>query len=357
MTDLPNLDGTLLNGTSLNGTSLNGTLTDVAGIKVGHFTDPRRPTGCTVIRVEQGAVAAVDVRGAAPGTRETELLAPDCMVEKVHAIVLAGGSAFGLDAASGVMRWLEEQGYGLPIASSRVPIVPAAILFDLLIGDPSIRPDAQAGYKACAAASRQAVPQGSVGAGTGAVIGKLFGVERAMKGGLGSASLRINGVTIAALVAVNAIGDVRDPANGQLLAGALSHDRLSFADTAAMLRAGQLPGQKLSAGSATTIGVVATDALLSKAQAQRMAMTAHDGYARTISPAHTQWDGDTIFALATGQRQAAPLSIATLDASYIAMLSAEVMAQAVINAIKSATRVHGAGVPDLPVFSERAHRP
>lgn len=323
---------------------LNGTLTDVPGVKVGHFTDPRRPTGCTVVRVEQGAVAGVDVRGAAPGTRETELLSPTCSVERIHALLLSGGSAFGLDAASGVMRWLDENGHGLSIGATRVPIVPAAILFDLLVGDARIRPDAAAGYAACAAAGEAPVAQGSVGAGAGAVVGKLFGPARAMKGGIGSASLRVHGVTVAALVAVNAIGDVRDPLDGRLLAGALNADRSCFADTAAALRAGLLPAQVHSAGGATTIGVVATDATLTKAQAQRVAMSAHDGLARTISPVHTPWDGDTLFALSTCR--------STLDPAFVGMLAAEVMARAVVNAVRTATRVHGPGVPELPVCGE-----
>lgn len=324
---------------------MNGTLTDVAGIKVGHFTDARRPTGCTVIRVEQGATAGVDVRGAAPGTRETDLLDPSCAVDQVHAIVLAGGSAFGLDAATGVMRWLEEHGFGFPIGPARVPIVPAAILFDLMVGDHTIRPDAAAGYAACAAASDAAVAQGSVGAGAGASIGKLFGPQAAMKGGLGSASIRVHGVTVAALVAVNALGDVLDPSTGRVLAGARGADGRSLIDTASALRQGRLPLMQ-SVGAATTIGVVATDATLTKSQVQKMAQTAHDGLARTISPLHTLWDGDTVFALATGRMQT------PMNAAVFSMLAAEVMALAVVSAIKHATRVSGPGVPDLPTWGD-----
>ncbi len=324
---------------------LNGTLTDVAGIKVGHFTDPRRPTGCTVIRTEDGATAGVDVRGASPGTRETDVLDPGCRVDQIHSILLSGGSAFGLDAATGVMRWLEEQGYGLPVGPARVPIVPAAILFDLMLGDHRIRPDAAAGYAACAAATDAAVAQGSVGAGAGASIGKLMGPQRGMKGGLGSASIRIHGVTVAALVAVNALGDVIDPFSGQLMAGARTIDGKRLAGTADALRRGVLPMMP-GIGTATTIGVVATDACLDKAQAQRMAQTAHDGLARSINPVHTQWDGDTLFALATHRAKQ------TLDVSILSMLSAEVMAQAVVNAIRHATRVSGPGVPELPTWHE-----
>lgn len=324
---------------------LNGTLTDVTGIKVGHFTDSRRPTGCTVIRTEEGVTAGVDVRGASPGTRETDVLDPVCRVDQVHAILLSGGSAFGLDAATGVMRWLDEHGYGLPVGPTRVPIVPAAILFDLMIGDHRIRPDAAAGYAACAAASSLAVEQGSVGAGAGASIGKLMGSHNAMKGGLGSASIRIHGVTVAALVAVNALGDVVDPANGQLLAGARAADGKSLVGTADVLRRGVLPMMP-GVGTATTIGVVATDAKLDKAQAKKMAQTAHDGLARSISPVHTQWDGDTVFSLATNRAKQ------SLDAAILGMLSAEVMAQAVVNAIRAATRVSGRGVPNLPTWYE-----
>ncbi len=324
---------------------LNGTLTDVDGIKVGHFTDTRRPTGCTVIRTEEGATAAVDVRGASPGTRETDVLDPSCRIDCVHAILLSGGSAFGLDAATGVMRWLDEHGFGVLVGPARVPIVPAAILFDLTLGDYRIRPDAAAGYAACAVASVAPVPQGSVGAGAGATVGKLLGPLRGMKGGLGCASIRWHGVTVAALVAVNALGDVIDPANGQVLAGARTVDGLELANTADALRRGLLPVRP-AVGSATTIGVVATDARLDKSQAKRMAQTAHDGLARSINPVHTQWDGDTVFALATHRAQG------SIDAAVLSMLAAEVMAQAVIHAIKSATRVSGPGVPDLPAWHD-----
>ena len=212
-------------------------LTAVAGLSVGHFTDARRPTGCTVVLCEGGAVCGVDVRGAAPGTRETELLSPVNAVEKVHAVLLSGGSAFGLDAAGGVMRWLDERGIGVAVGPKRadgraatVPIVPAAILFDLWVGDASIRPDAAAGYAACDAATREAVAEGNVGAGAGASIGKLFGIGRAMRGGLGTASITVGGITVAALVAVNAMGDVVDPATGRIVAGARADDGRGFFD-------------------------------------------------------------------------------------------------------------------------------
>ncbi len=313
-----------------------GTLTDVAGLEVGHFTDTLRPTGCSVVIAREGAVAGVDVRGAAPGTRETDLLQPGNLVEKVHAVLLSGGSAWGLDAASGVMRWLEEHTIGLQTGYGLVPIVPAAVVFDLGVGDARIRPDAQAGYQACAAASRLPSAQGNVGAGAGALVGKLFGIARAMKGGVGSASLTVDGTTVAALVVCNAMGDVFDPANGQLLAGARTANGKSLLNARDALLAGQLSGEKphtLMAGTNTTIGVVATDAVLTKPQAQRLAQVAHDGLARSINPVHTQLDGDTLFALGTGHsgKTANPLLLATM--------AAEVTARAVVNAVWAARGV------------------
>ena len=316
-----------------------GTLTDVAGLEVGHFTDARRPTGCSVVMAREGAVAGVDVRGAAPGTRETDLLQPGNLVEKVHAVLLSGGSAWGLDAASGVMRWLEDNNIGLQTGYGLVPIVPAAVVFDLGVGDARIRPDAQSGYQACVAASRQpSLPsaQGNVGAGAGALVGKLFGLARAMKGGVGSASLTVDGITVAALVVCNAMGDVFDPVNGQLLAGARTADGAALLGTRDALLAGQMAGatpHALLAGTNTTIGVVATDAVLTKPQAQRLAQVAHDGLARAINPVHTQLDGDTLFALSTGHsgKTANPLLLATL--------AAEVTARAVVNAVWAARGV------------------
>ena len=322
-----------------------GSLTDVRGLRVGHFTDEQRPTGCTVIIAPAGAVAGVDVRGAAPGTRETELLSPLNAIDHVHAVLLAGGSAFGLDAAGGVMRWLEEHGIGLQVGPARVPIVPAAILFDLWVGDASIRPDAASGYAACVAATTDPVAQGNVGAGTGASIGKLFGIHRAMRGGLGSASITVGGITVAALVAVNAIGDVIDPSTGEPIAGARSEDGQRLQGTMASMRRGELMAPLL-AGSATTLGVVATDAVLTKAQANKMAQMAHDGFARSINPVHTMSDGDTIFALATGASgQAATLTL-------IGALGAEVVATAVVRAVRAATRLSGPGLPELPCAND-----
>jgi L-aminopeptidase/D-esterase-like protein len=318
-----------------------GSLTDVAGLRVGHFTDPRRPTGCTVVLADGGAVAGVDVRGAAPGTRETELLSPLNAVEQVHAILLAGGSAFGLDAAGGVMRWLDERGIGVEVGAVTVPIVPAAILFDRWVGDPRIRPDAAAGYAACDAATSLPPAEGSVGVGAGAAVGKLFGIDRAMKGGVGTASIRVAGVTVAALVAVNAVGDVVDPRTGALVAGARTADgRHLLGSTDALLR-GDIPAA-FQAGGATTIGVVATDAVLTKAQAGKLAQMAHDGLARSINPVHTQSDGDTLFALATGRSGLTP------HLTLLGIAAAEVTALAVLRAVMLAESVHGPGLPDLP---------
>lgn len=322
-------------------------VTDVRGLRVGHFTDARRPTGCTVILAEEGAVAGVDVRGAAPGTRETDLLEPGNLVEQVHAVLLSGGSAFGLDAAGGVVRWLEERGIGLMVGPARVPIVPAAILFDLLVGDPRVRPDAQAGYAACEAAHAHAPAQGSVGAGAGATVGKLFGVERAMKGGIGSASLRVGAVTVGAIVAVNAVGDVVDPESGRVLAGARTPDGLAPLRTADAMLRGQWPAASApvaSPGAATTIGLVATDAVLDKAQARKLAQLAHDGLARSIDPVHTLYDGDTIFALATGATGV------RADPTVLGVAAACVTAAAVLRGIVNAS---GIDLPGLRLPSAR----
>lgn len=312
-----------------------GAITDVAGIEVGHCTDARRPTGCTVIIARQGAVAGVDVRGGAPGTRETDLLRPGNLVEQVHAIVLAGGSAWGLDAVSGAMQWLEKHGIGLPVGFGLVPIVPAAVLFDLAVGDARIRPDARAGYQACVAASAQAPAEGNVGAGAGALVGKLFGLPCAMRGGIGSASLTVDGVTVGAIVACNAMGDVLDPATGLLLAGARTPDGLALRNSRDALLAGATP-QPLLAGTNTTIGVIATDAILTKAQAHRLAQVAHDGLARSINPVHTLLDGDTLFALGTGQAGK------TASMLLLSTLAAEVTARAVVRAVRAA-KAFGAG--------------
>ena len=325
---------------------MHSSITDVAGIEVGHFTDSRRPTGCTVVLARGSAVGGVDVRGAAPGTRETDLLAPHNLVERVHGILLAGGSAWGLDAAGGVMRWLDERGIGLAVGPARVPLVPAAVLFDLPLGDQRIRPDADAGYAACQAASRSAPAQGCVGAGAGAVVGKVFGLERAMKGGIGTASVTVDGVTVGAIVACNALGDVIDPDTGQVIAGARTADGRSLLDTRRALLRGEL-AQPMLAGSNTTIGVIATDAVLTKVQAGRLATQGHDGLARAIDPCHTLSDGDTLFALATGESGRNP-GMMTLGA-----MAAQACTLAVVRAIRAARGVT-IGALHLPAAGELA---
>ena len=322
-----------------------GSITRVAGIEVGHFTDTRRPTGCTVVMAREGAVAGVDVRGAAPGTRETDLLHPSNLVDKVHAIMLAGGSAWGLEAATGAVRWLEERGVGLDVAVGRLPIVPAAVLFDLLVGDMRIRPDAAAGYAACAAASSADPAEGNVGAGAGAAVGKVFGIQHAMKGGVGTASITVDGVTVGALIACNALGDVIDPDTAQVMAGARTDDGRALRDTRRALLRGQ-PPQPLLAGTNTTIGVVATDAILTKAQAHRLAIAAHDGLARSINPVHTMSDGDTLFSLGTGRAGK------SLGMMVLATMAAEATALATVRAVQAARSVTTAYGLYLPAMAD-----
>jgi L-aminopeptidase/D-esterase-like protein len=310
-----------------------GGLTDVPGIKVGHHTMSGRPTGCTVILAERGAIAAVDVRGAAPATRETDLLDPVNTVQIAHAVVLSGGSAFGLDAASGVMRYLEERKIGFAFGPAHVPIVPAAALFDLSVGDGRIRPNADCGYQAARIASEGAVREGNVGAGAGATVGKSAGRERAMKGGVGTASMTMpDGLIVAALVATNGLGDVIDPSTGQIVAGARTADGRGFADARALMRAGSL---RFQTAENTTLGVVATNATLTKVEAKRVSEMAHDGYARAIVPSHTPVDGDTIFTLATGSRTG------RADAGLVGVLAADVVAHAILRAVRAAESIAG----------------
>ena len=322
-----------------------GSITDVEGIRVGHFTDPRRPTGCTVILYERGAVAGVDVRGSAPGTRETDLLKPWNLVDKVNAIVLSGGSAFGLDAASGVVRYLDERGFGFSLGGAPpVPIVPAAVLFDLTVGDPKIRPTAQSGYDACTKATSGPVPEGNVGAGAGATVGKLLG-NKPMKGGIGSTSIKLpNGIVVAAIVAVNCVGDVHDPSTGQIIAGALNADGKSFLNITETLKrgAGVSAGRGSgSAGENTTIGVVATNARFDKTEMTKIAQMAHDGFARAISPSHTMYDGDTIFAMSTGTSPVAA------NVTGIGALAAEAVSGAIVRGVMAAV-----GIPGYPGWRE-----
>ena len=313
-------------------------ITDVRGIEVGHAQDEEALTGCTVIICRKGAVAGVDVRGGAPGTRETDLLNPVNLVEKVHAVVLSGGSAFGLDAATGVMRYLEEQKIGFNVGVARVPIVPSAILFDLNLGRADVRPDAAMGYRAASVASSDVPAEGNAGVGMGASVGKMFGLSLAMKSGVGTASIDIGGgVVVGALVAVNAWGDVVDPQTNQIIAGLRSGNvgplrvgkKEHFADTLAMLKSAvgrNILG--LASRANTVIGAVATNARLTKAQATKVAQMAQDGIARTIRPAHMMMDGDVIFALAAGARKA--------DVSSVGAFAAEAMAAAVVRAVKMA---------------------
>ena len=322
-------------------------ITDVPGICVGHAQNDLALTGCTVVLCEAGAVGGVDQRGGAPGTRETDLLRPVHLVERVHAVVLAGGSAFGLDAASGVVRFLEERGAGFDTRIARVPIVPAAILYDLAVGDARVRPDAAMGYQACQNASAGLPAEGNVGAGTGATVGKILGLSQAMKAGIGTASARIGaGVVVGAIVAVNAFGDVIDPASGEIIAGARSADlgplRVGapgyFADTLQVMKT--LVG-RASLGFATrehtVIGVIATNARLSKEEVNKVAQMAQAGVARTVRPAHTLFDGDTLFALATGRRR--------VDVNIVGAFAAEVTAQAIVRAVRTARPA--AGLPGL----------
>jgi L-aminopeptidase/D-esterase-like protein len=315
----------------------NATLTAVTGVRVGHYTLKERPTGCTVVLIDGDAVGGVSQRGGAPGTRETDLLNPLNMVDKVNAIVLAGGSAFGLEAATGTVRWLEEHNIGWPAGASRVPIVPAAILFDLGVGgNPKVRPTADCGYRAAEAATSSPVLEGSIGAGAGATVGKFGGAGRSTKSGVGTASIALpNGLVVAAMVAVNAIGDVIDPATGRVVAGVRNPDG-TFADARKILRRGATTPPP-RAGENTTIGVVATNATLSKSLVARMALMADDGYARAINPSHTSGDGDTIFSLATGRWEG------SADITVIGALAAEAMADAVVRAVTQATSV--AGIP------------
>ncbi len=305
-----------------------GGITEIEGFSVGVYTDREAATGVTVILAEEGARAAVDVRGSAPGTRETDLLRPSQLVEEVQAILLAGGSAFGLDAASGVMRYLEERGRGYVTGPLRVPIVPAAILFDLFIGDMNIRPDAEMGYQACLNASAGPVPEGSVGAGTGATVGKIYGPLQAVKSGQGSSSRRCGNLIVAALVAVNAFGDVLGR-GGELLAGPRNPETGVMERTAELMQGGSLSGFPGN----TTLGVVATNGCFSREALGKIAQMAHNGLARSIWPVHTMWDGDIIFSLSRGEVDA--------DISLAGTMAAEAVSAAVERAILTAASLCG----------------
>jgi L-aminopeptidase/D-esterase-like protein len=320
-------------------TAENETVTTVPGIRVGHATDPEGLTGCTVVICDGGAVGGVDQRGGAPGTRETDLLRPMHLVQEVHAVLLAGGSAFGLAAADGVMRHLVEQGIGFDAGVATVPIVPAAILFDLDLGDPAARPDAEMGAAACRAATDAPVPEGNVGAGTGATCGKILGIKRAMKSGVGTAAIDLGGgLVVGAIVAGNPFGDVVDPASGEILAGARKPLANEPADTLAVMR-GVVGKAALGFASNTVIGVVATNGRLTKEEANKVAQMAQDGIARAVRPAHTMFDGDTLFAMATGKKKA--------DVNLVGAYAAETVSRAIVRAVQAA---EGAG--GLPAWRD-----
>lgn len=320
-----------------------GGITDVKGIRVGHFTDARRPTGCTVLLLDPGTIVGYDVRGGAAGTRGTESLNLIHPAEDLQALFLSGGSGFGLDVGTGVTRYLEEQGRGVHLAGAVIPLVAGAIIFDLEIGDQHIRPNAEAGYQAAIAAITGPVAEGNVGAGAGASVGKLFGMDAAMKTGLGTASLRVGStdIVVGAIVAVNAVGDVYDPATAKIIAGARDLKQGGYLNTIEKIKHGyglELPAQS---STNTTIGILATNAKLDRVQVTKIAQMAHDGMARTINPVHTLWDGDTLFAAATGK------SDTRVNHSALGAIAAEVLATAIVRAVTQATSILG-----LPSYND-----
>ena len=313
-----------------------GNLCDVPGVLVGHATDHEALTGCTAVVFEEPAVVGVDVRGSSPGTRETDLLGPHGTVRRTHALLLTGGSAFGLAAAEGVVRFLEENDVGLDIGVARIPLVSAAVLFDLVVGDPGVRPGPEMGYEAASSAKSADFAQGSVGAGTGATVGKVLGLDGAMKGGVGSASVALEGgLVVGALAAVNAFGDVREPRTGRVLAGPRLEDG-TLGDTVELLPEAVA---RMGWGENTTLGIVATNAALEKRDANKVAQMAHDGFARTIEPVHTTVDGDVIFAASAGEVEAAT--------DVVGAWGARVMQEAIVRAVRTAQ-----GVPGIPSVSE-----
>ena len=320
---------------------MNDTITSVPGIEAGHYTDLENATGCTVVLCRKGAVGGVDVRGGSPGTRETNLLEPTRRVDQLFAVVLSGGSAFGLDAASGVMAWLEEQGTGFRVSPEViVPIVSSAIIYDLGLVNSRVRPGPDDGRAACEAASMDMLPEGTVGAGTGATVAKTGGTHRAVKGGLGTAAVRFpSGVTVAAVVAVNAIGGIWDYTAGQLVAGPRRDDG-TFDDPVGILLDGS-PSASPTGPVNTSIGVVATDAKLSREESNYLARVSHDGLAMSIRPCHTIRDGDTMFAMATGESEA------QVDLTSLGAAAVEATAQAVLRAVRKAT-----GLGGIPAVSE-----
>lgn len=307
-------------------------ITDIPGIKIGNEQDIDGATGCTVVICEKGACAGVDVRGGSPGTRETDLLNPLNMIDRVHAVLLSGGSAFGLDAASGIMQYLEEKHVGFDVGVTVVPIVSGAVLFDLTCGSPDVRPDKDMGYRACKNSEKNMLAEGNTGAGTGATVGKILGNEHAMKGGLGTYCVKVGELMVGAITAVNCLGDVIDPESGKIIAGALGGDGRTFADTENIMIS-QYSNRKNLFNGNTTIGVIITNGILNKSQANKVASMAHNGYARTIRPAHSMYDGDTIFTMATCKTEA--------DVNVVGLLAARVMEQAVVRAVKAASALHG----------------
>ena len=316
-----------------------GAITDVPGISVGHYTNAAAATGCTVVLCEDGAVGGADARGSAPGTRETDLLRPTALVNEVHAVLLSGGSAFGLDAAAGVMRRLEERGVGLQFGGAVIPIVPAAILFDLSVIRGDIRPAAADGYAACLNASSNGVAEGSVGAGTGATVAKLLGMQRAVKGGIGSAALDLgDGVIVGAIAAVNAVGGVYEHSAGRIIAGPRSERNGAMLDALELIASPNYAAYAASRRvppSNTTIGVVATNARLTKAQANKLASAAQDGVALAVRPSHLMSDGDTMFALATGKSTAEP------DMNRLIAAAAICVSQAIARGVETAETLGG----------------
>lgn len=309
-------------------------IVDVPGVKVGHADDQLARTGCTVILCEAGAVAGVDIRGGAPGSRETALLDPIYMVDRIHGILLTGGSAFGLDAAGGVMKYLEERGVGFDVGVTHVPIVPASVLFDLGVGDYKARPDSKMGYAACLSANHKEYREGLIGAGTGATVGKILGPNQAMEGGIGGWSIQVGELVVGAIVAVNAFGDIVDPRNGSIIAGArataLDVKDHSFINTLEYMKSSPTLKKNVFVEN-TTLGVIATNALLTKAEAKKVASMAHNAYATTIKPVHTQLDGDTIYAVSTGEIKA--------NINVVGLLAIEAMEMAILRAVKASNKI------------------
>ena len=307
-------------------------ITDIEGIRIGHAHDLEAATGCSVVIGEKGLTAGVDVRGGAPGTRETDLLDPVNLVEKIHAVLLSGGSAFGLEAASGVMQYLEERHIGFDGLVARIPIVCGAVLFDLAIGDHRVRPDKKMGYQACVNALNTECAEGCVGAGTGATVGKILGMARCMKSGLGACCIQTGHLKLGAMVAVNCLGDVIDPETGEILAGVLDKDRQTILNSEEIMIK-EYANRRMALGGNTTIGVIITNAKLTKSEANKVASMAHNGYGRTMRPAHSMFDGDTIFTVATVNVDA--------DVTVVGLLAARTMAHAILRAVKKATPLCG----------------